>query len=105
MTHEFELNLSALPNSVKEKSPGPTPTGCVSERTGCSGSERPRVEVVIPIACANRATREVMAKDVGILDWSVGRSLLIRVGSARVFTFLSSLTLSREVAQGVARGH
>jgi len=38
-----------------------------------------------------------MIKGASILDWSVGSNLLILVGFAGVFIFLSSLTLRREV--------
>jgi len=51
----------------------------------------------MPVTYANFAVRNVMIKGASILDWDVGSNLLILVGFAGVFIFLSSLTLRREV--------
>lgn len=51
----------------------------------------------MPVTYANFAVKNVMIKGASILDWSVGSNLLILVGFAGVFIFLSSLTLRREV--------
>lgn len=53
---------------------------------------------MMPVTYANWAAREVMIKGASVLDWSVGSNLLILLGFAGVFIFLSSRTLRSEVA-------
>ena len=52
---------------------------------------------LMPLTYSNTATREVMIKGASMLDWSVGSNLLILLGFAGVFIFLSSRTLAKEV--------